>query len=208
VSGDGVRTKRLGAPGDDFELPLNGLRAESTTTPSTVEQVIGGVPLRLPAVPGLPQLDHSEESARAAGPGTRLRITLGKVREATAGRAIAAKATAIRIAITQAPSDDQGASEQTAASKGDGQGSDGYGGTAADHDRVLLDLGVGLLEAAAVSPAPRPSGVKGAVSPGGAGAGLPITGSPVMFVAIGGGALVIAGAAVLAFTRRRRRFRS
>ena len=197
VSGDGVRTKRLGTPGDEFELPLDGQRAESITTTSTMDQMTGGAPLQLPAMPGLPQLGPPEESARVAGPGKRLRITLGNVRQATGGHAIAAKATAIRIAITEAAPDAQDPGEQA--------DSDGYGGNATD--RVVLDLGVGLLEAAAVSPEPHSGGVRGAVSAGGAGAGLPITGSPVMLVAIAGGALVIVGAAALAFGSRRRRFR-
>lgn len=199
VSGDGIRTTRLTGSRDAFEVALSdeiGARAES----STMETMTGGVPLPLPAIQGVPRLG-AQESARVSGPGTRLRITLGNVRQATAGHAIAAKVTAIRIAITQAPPDPREAVQHTGAS-----GADGYGGSD-DRGRVVLDLGVGLLEAAAVAPEPRAGDVKGAVSAGGTGAGLPITGSPAGLVALGGAALVIAGAAALAFGTRRRRIR-
>ena len=197
VSGSGISTRRLTAPGDELELVLDDevdTRAES----STVEKVAGGVPLALPAIPGLPRIGSHEESAHAVGAGTRLRIGLGKVRQAAAGHAIAAKATAIRVALTQAPADD-----------GSERDSDGYGASRPDRGRVVLDFGVGLLEAAAVAPEPRSGGRGGVqgVAAGGMGAGLPITGSPVVVVAIGGAVLVIAGAAALAFGARRRRFR-
>jgi hypothetical protein len=198
VSGNGIRTTRLSTAGAQLTLSLRDQTAKAAES-FTMDDVAGGPPLPLPAVRGLPPVRGQEESARLDGSGTLLRITLGKVRQATEGHAIAAKTTAIRIAITQARSDDQDTSGRPDA--------DGYGGSANDHDRIVLDLAVGLLEAAAVSPEPQSSGVKGAVSGGGVGAGLPITGSPVMLVAIGGGALVIAGVAALAFGGRRRRFR-
>jgi hypothetical protein len=208
VSGDGVRTRRLDEPGDEFELALKGDRTESDSGSSTVDEMTGGVPLHLPTVPGLPRIGDPEKSAQAAGSGTRVRITLGDVRRATAGHAIAAKATAIRIALTEASSDDPEADGHTGTS---GQSADNYSGTATDRGRVVLDLGVGLLEAAAVAPEPHTGGAKGgvqgAVSAAGAGAGLPITGSPVALVAIGGGALVLAGVAALALGTRRRRLR-
>jgi hypothetical protein len=198
VSGNGIRTTRLSTAGAQLTLSLRDQGAKSAES-STMEHIAGGPRLPLPAVRGLPPVRGQEESAHLDGSGTLLRITLGKVRKAAEGHAIAAKTTAIRIAITQARADDQDTSGRADA--------DGYGGSANDHDRTVLDLAVGLLEAAAVSPEPQAGGVKGAVSGGGTGAGLPITGSPVMLMAIGGGALVIAGVAALAFGGRRRRFR-
>jgi hypothetical protein len=208
VSGDAIRTRRLDTPGEEFSIRM-GDRTESVAYPSTVEDMTAGAPLPLPAVPGLPRLGRQDESAHVSGPGTRLRISLGQVHQATAGYAIAAKATAIRIAITRAPDGQQPANQANDRGRDswEKRGSGGYGGDAADRGRVVLDLGVGLLEAAAVVPAPHAAGVTGAVSAGGTGAGLPITGSPVEAVAIGGAGLVIAGAAALAFGARRRRSR-
>jgi hypothetical protein len=201
VSGDGVRTTRLDKSGDEFELALDAepdMKLES----STLENMTGGRRLPLPTVPGIPSVGGRDESARVTGPGTRLRIALGQARQAAADHAIAAKATAIRIAITQAPPDVQGPSGRAAGSGRDGQ-KNGYGGSAADHGRVVLDLRIGLLEAAVVASEPG-AGRVGAVSAGGAGAGLPITGPRVGVLALSGAALVAAGA--LAFGVRRRRF--
>src|SRR5205823_1890868 len=116
------------------------------------------------------------------GPGTHLRITLGRLRQATAGHAIAAKATAITVAITQAPED-----------------TDRYGETASHRIRTTVDLSIGLLEAAAVAPEPGSDRARGAVSAAGAGAGggLPITGPPVGVLAIGGAALLATGATAM-----------
>jgi hypothetical protein len=209
VSGSGIRTTRLATSRDEFEVALSD-EAGNSSESSTVEDIAGGAPLPLPAaMPDLPRLGGPDESAHTAGPGTRLRITLGEVRQATAGHAIAAKATAIRIAVTQAAPDDHEAADQTGAPERGGRerpGTDGYGGSTADRGRVVLELGVGLLEAAAVAPERPGGGIKGAVSARGTGAGLPITGSPVALVAMGGAALVIIGAA-LAFGARRRRAR-
>lgn len=200
VSGDGFRTRRLDNPGDEFSYTVDR-KTESGLYPSTVEDMTAGAPLSLPAVPNLPRLGGHDESAHVSGSGAGLRISLGQVRRAAAGNAIAAKVTAIHIAITQAPPDDHEPVNQTVGREH--RGSDGYGGDAADRGRVVLDLGVGLLEAAALAPAPHAAGVDGA---GGMGAGLPITGSQVDVVAVGGVTLVIAGAA-LARGGRRRRFR-
>jgi hypothetical protein len=149
----------------------------------------GGSPLPLPTVSGVPPVGGSAESAPVTGPGTRLRVSLGDLRQATSGRAIAAKAIAIKIAITQGPTD----------------GEDGYGGSGPDRRGVVLDLDVGLLEAVAVAPAPA-GGVRGAVATGGAG-GLPITGPATGAIAVGGVTLLLAGIAALTVGLRKRRFR-
>jgi LPXTG-motif cell wall-anchored protein len=145
-----------------------------------------GSPLPLPTVPGLPQVpDPAPESGHTGGSGTHLRITLGAVHQVTEGTAIAARATAMNVTVTNGPA----------------RGGSGYGGT--QPAGVVLDLNVGLLEAAAVAPpAPGAGAVSGAVS--GAGGGLPITGPATGVLAVFGGVLVALGAAALVFTRRRR----
>jgi hypothetical protein len=147
----------------------------------------GGSPLPLPAVPGVPPVAGPAESAPAVGPGTRMRISLGDLRQATSGRAIAAKATAIKITITE---------DRTG----------GYGASSPNHSGVVLDLDIGRLEAAAVAPEPA-AGVQGAVAAGGKGGSLPITGPGASTIAFGGVTLLLAGVAALALGLRRRRFR-
>jgi hypothetical protein len=147
----------------------------------------GGSPLPLPAVPGVPPVAGPAESAPAVGPGTGMRISLGDVRQATSGRAIAAKATAIKITITE---------DRTG----------GYGASSPNHSGVVLDLDIGRLEAAAVAPEPA-AGVQGAVAAGGKGGSLPITGPGASTIAFGGVTLLLAGVAALALGLRRRRFR-
>jgi hypothetical protein len=145
-------------------------------------------PLPLPSVPGVPPLadpgtGQGTEAAPASGPGTTVAISLGDVRQAVSGHAIAAKATAITIAITKGP---------------DRQA---YGDSAPDRTGIVLDLDMGLLEVAAVAPEPA-GGPSGVVS--GDGGGLPITGPRVDVLALSGVALLIAGAAALIFGMRGR----
>jgi hypothetical protein len=112
-----------------------------------------------------------------------VRIALGSVRQASKGHAIAARATAIRVTVTPGEAMD-------------GRITKGYGGTAA------LDLAVGLLEAAAVTPEP-----PAARAPGAAG-GLPITGPGVMGLVMAGATLLLAGAAAVLVGLLHRRTRS
>jgi hypothetical protein len=191
VSGKGVETAKLDTAGDSVELTLPDKRTESAPLLYGLPKLgglSGASPLPLPSVPGVPSLGGSAtESATTAGPGTKLRITLGDVRQAMSGHAIAAKATAINIALTQGGSEDRT--------------KPGYGGG------VVLDMGVGVLESAAV--APEPSGGAGAgAGVEGASAGLPLTGPRVDVLAWGGVALLVAGAAALFYGMRRRRFRA
>jgi len=143
-------------------------------------------PLPLPSLPGVPPLDTEPgtEDAPAPGPGTTVRISLGDVRQAVSGHAIAAKATAMHIAITK--------------------GSDRhvYGDSAPNRSGTVLDFDMGLLEVAAVAPEPA-GGVSSAVG-GNGGGGLPITGPRLDVLALTGVALLIAGAAALIFGLRGR----
>jgi hypothetical protein len=193
VSGDGVDTVKLSAAGDSVELTLGGAgspRLESglvTKWRSGAGRLVGGAPLSLPTVPDVPSLG-APEAAEIAGPGTTLRISIGDVRQATDGHAIGAMASAVKIAVSQGepPS-----------------GTDPrYGGGPAG---VVLDLDVGVLESASVSP--EPSGVGGGVDAA-ASDDLPLTGPRLDMLALGGVGLLIAGAAALVFGLRRRRFRA
>jgi hypothetical protein len=191
VSGDGVEATTLNTAGDLVELTLSERdrrRTESGRLPA-----MGGLgsapPLTLPAVPGLPPVSTpAPEAAPVAEPGTRVRISLGDVRQASLGHSIAARVSAVRIAI------DESAPK-------------GYeGSVAATH----LDLEMGVLESAAVAPEPSGDGVSGGVSAGasGGGGGLPLTGPRVDLLAVGGVLLLVVGAAAMTFGIRKRRFRA
>jgi hypothetical protein len=154
-----------------------------------IGELKSGSPLPLPTAPGVPSVRREDEAAQVAGSGTKLRISLGDVRQAMSGHAVAARATTIKIALTQgSPSD---------------QTKDGYGHGAPNRSGVVMDLDVGVLEAAAVAPEPLPGGVQDATS--GQGGGLPITGPRVDFLAIAGVALLVLGAAAMVFGMRRGR---
>jgi LPXTG-motif cell wall-anchored protein len=155
----------------------------------------GGAPLPLPTVPGLPTLPASKESAQVSGPGTRVRITLGSVRQATKGHSIAARVTAIKVAVTHSPA--QPGYGKVAA--GDARDQRGYGTGGAG---VVLDMDLGVLETAAVAPAAGGAGVEGETA--GGGGGLPITGPDLESLALAGGGLLLAGAGLAFGTRRRR----
>ena len=139
-------------------------------------------PVPMPSIPGVPPLvtPPDTEDTPVAGPGTTVRISLGDVRQAVFGHAVAAKATAMTITIAK------GTDPQSGADKSSG----------------LLDLDMGLLEVAAVAPEPA-GGVSGAVD-GQGGGGLPITGPRVDVMALTGLALLIGGAAALIFGMRGR----
>jgi LPXTG-motif cell wall-anchored protein len=135
-----------------------------------------------------------------------VRISLGAVRQASQAHAVAAKAAAIKVAISVGSGSDSGPEVQ---------GHKGYRGSA-----IVAELGFGVLEAAAVAPeAPVSTDVPGSgvsgggisgggVSGGGvsgAGGGLPVTGPQAGLIALGGAGLLVAGGAALVLTRRRRR---
>lgn len=187
ISGDGIATKRLEAAGEHVDVSLAPSRhtAESTALRSLTD--LGGLrkaePLPMPSVPGLPPVAAPEtESAPVPTAGIKLRVALGDVRHATKGHAVAARASAVKVSLTQ-----------SSASKG--RGKDGY----ADKSGVSLSMALGVLEAAAVSPESRE------LTPAGAGGGLPVTGANVIRVIVAGGVLLLAGAAAVLFSRRRRR---
>ncbi|MBL7260983.1 hypothetical protein [Paractinoplanes lichenicola] len=186
VSGEGLPTKRLEAAGDHADFALTPNQRAMESAPLTDLGGLGKTgPLPVPGVPGLPPVAAPEpESATLPAKGMRVRVSLGDVRHAIEGHAIAARADAIKVSVAQA-----------AGSKDRGQ--DGYGGK----PMVSLSMSVGVLEAAAVSPEGP------AVSPGGGG-GLPVTGPRLDRVALTGGGLLLAGIGAVLFSLRRRRSHS
>jgi hypothetical protein len=218
VSGDGFETARLDTAGDDVELALadktrqtgegrtesdlrpgqrdglrpgqlDGLRPGQLDGLRKLGTLVPTPPLPLPSVPGLPAINEPDtEIAPAAGPGTKIRISLGDVRQATSGHAIAAKATAISIAIIRGP------------------GRHPYGHSADNRSGVVLSFDIGLLEVAAVAPEPRTGGASSVVGSEGGGTvgGLPITGPRVDVIALTGVALLLAGTLALALGMRGR----
>jgi hypothetical protein len=173
----------LDSAGDNVELTLGdaaGPGEASSRWDAVPEVSEPGAAVPGPALPDLPKVNGSDTGiVPAAGPGTRVRISLGDVRQAGSGHAIAARATAIHITIARGP-DRQ--------AYGNGAG-------------LLLDLDVGTLEVAAVTPEPA-GGDSGPVA--GTAGGLPITGPRIDLVALAGIALLIAGCAALVFGLRLR----
>ncbi|MBB2945096.1 hypothetical protein FB565_004829 [Actinoplanes lutulentus] len=192
----------LNTPGDYKEITLG---EEAVPLESLPAGLTAADPLPLPSIPGLPALGDVESTpaggAAGGDSGARLRISLGAARQATKGRAIAARATAVKISLVRG-NDDRDKSGYSRA--------------------VVADLGLGRLEGAAVAPKPladAPGG--GAVSdgsdgsdvPGGSGseaagvgaAGLPITGPGAIPLLLAGSTLVIGGVCVFLLSSRRRR---
>jgi hypothetical protein len=179
VSGKGIATKRLAAAADHVDVTLDQARNATEAGTAGLGDLRPGSALPLPAIPGLPRIAPVVPASplESASTGTRLRISLGDVRRAEKGHAIAARATAIELSISQ------------------GGPKDGYGGG------LSLDLAVGLLEAAAVAPETAVNATSGTAG------GLPITGPRAGGLVIGGVALLVAGIAAVAVSVRRRRSR-
>jgi len=189
VSGDGLATKCLDAAGESIDITLGDDAREAGMLDASG---LGDLrpasrPLPLPRVPGLPAVSAPSpvtESAPAADGHPRLHITLGDVRQAERGHAIAARAAAVNASLTQGVATE-------------GRGKDGYGGGSS---AVALDFEVGLMEAAAVAPERMTP-----VDTSGAAGGLPITGPGVAGLALAGVAMLLSGVgAVLLGVRRRR----
>jgi hypothetical protein len=183
VSGDGITTRRLKTAGEHVDISVTPQYHEMESAPNLTEadRLRKAEPMPVPAVPDLPPVAApTTESAPTATSGIKLRVALGDVRHAIKGQAIAARASAIKVSMTKA------------------SGSKSYG-AASD---VSLTMALGVLEAAAVSPA------AGEVASSGGGGGLPVTGSNVTRVALAGGGLLLAGVIAVLLTVRRRRTHS
>jgi hypothetical protein len=202
-------------PADPLRRLLEGL------PDGALRGVTSGVPLSLPVprveTAGAPQLTRggrpdggqADGGARrpettgpdnpapeSAGPGgdrrSTLRVSIGEVRQAVRGHAVAARAAAIRVRLTVGAATGPRAGGKAAA-----------GGT-------VLDLDIGILEAAAV--APEPDGAAGGTTTGGTqlaagtAAGLPVTGSQVDSTVVAGAVLLAGGILFLVIGLRRRSF--
>jgi LPXTG-motif cell wall-anchored protein len=189
VTWPGGRSKTLNTPGDSVDVSLGAQRSSESASLPRLDGLLPASRLPLPNVPGLPSIaTPATESAPTAGNGVTVRISLGEARQATKGHAIAAKASAIQVAIAEGYTDDS--------SKGRGRG--GYGDVSSS---VVATMSLGLLEAAAVAPESTPNNAGG----GAAATALPITGSRALLLAAGGLAFIVAGGAALVLGRRRRR---
>ncbi|HET9517912.1 MAG TPA: hypothetical protein VFO77_09330, partial [Actinoplanes sp.] len=209
VSGRGLATRRLDAPGDTVEIMLADDPGRTESTPAVpgdpLDTLLSDVPADalaglvggdttepdLPEPPGVPTVPGGRSAGRA-GPddggaaGELVRISLGEVRQAAAGQAIAARAVAVQVQVVA-------------------------GATASGPGGVVLDLDLAVLEAAAVAPEPGTVGGAGGQADGVDGvdgvdgadrttvvaAGLPVTGANVDTVLLAGGLLLAAGTALL-----------
>ncbi|MFI5934898.1 hypothetical protein [Actinoplanes sp. NPDC051494] len=205
VSGDGVETSRLSTAGDNVEITLDpgssdpgssdpdssdpDSSAPETGSPgseASEELLESGDGASLPEVPEVPEIsERATESAPVPGTETKVAVSLGDLRQAARGHAIAARATAVSVTITPGTTDAR---------------------TRPGYSQVI-ELDMGVMEAAAV--APEPSDAAASTSDdgadtkaeadiaAGAGGGLPITGRPVGGIVLTGLAMVAAGATAL-----------
>ncbi|GAA0793808.1 hypothetical protein [Spirilliplanes yamanashiensis] len=182
VTAPGTPPKRLTTPGATAEIPLDDRTESALLGALPALATVGGVPLPgMPPLPGVPTLPSGRPESAPAPDGTTLRVTLGTLKQATQGQAVAARAVAVRLEIV-----------------GPGRDKQGYAHPA-------LDADFGVLEAAAVAPLPPSARAAAAAPEGGQGAGLPVTGTSTGAVAGVGLTLLAAGLLLVGWTTRRRR---
>jgi hypothetical protein len=200
VSGAGFATRRLDSAGDEVAVTLGGDRPSTEAVPAVPGDRLGGLLSDLPPdafgpVPPAAPMTLGGLPPRSGAPGTGapdrrplrnggtddlLRISIGDVRQAMAGHAVAAAATAVRVEVVS--------------------GSDARGA-------VMLDLDIGVLEASAVAPQPA-TAAGGDGATGGRGGGvLPVSGPRVDLVMAGGVSLIVMGSIFLMFGLRQESFR-
>jgi hypothetical protein len=140
VVGKNGKKTRLSTVGDHIDITLSDDLRVLETLPPRLDP-IGDPPL--PKVSGLPVIGVAETTpVPDAKPGSTLRIALGEVRHATKNNAVAARATAIRVTLTRNVDSDTGR-------------------PSAGPSGLVADLGIGMLEAAAVAPSGNLSGRSG-----------------------------------------------
>lgn len=184
ISCPGIPARRLDKAGDSSEIILDERTESALTDLGSLPDLATVGPVALPGLPRLPGLPPdlppaSPPPAESAPAASVVRLTVG-AKQATEGNAIAARAVALRLEIVRG---------------GVRGGQPGYGG-------AVLDLNLGVLEAAAVAPA----FVARGGSPGGGGqaGGLPVTGADAEGFMLTGLALLAAGLLCLRYGRRRR----
>jgi hypothetical protein len=179
-----AKTEGLPLLGD---VPLDGLLGDLNKPDATAKADQGPLP-GLPALPDVPKLPPAAdiigaapESLPVVGSGalSLLRLTIGDVESEITDQAVRAEAASLRLEVLA------GHNKKT---------------------KSLVDVGLGLLSAAAVAPAPvvpAPPAVEPPPVTGGGG-GLPVTGANVGVVAGVGIVLLAGGGAMLIVGRRRR----
>jgi hypothetical protein len=190
ISGPGLRTQRLDSPGAhlDVALPASGtdLTALAGRLPALAGDPLGGLltgldpaldeissqpatddpPLELSGLPGLldpplPLLGEvlAEGDSLTGRTFSVLRLSVGALHQETAGVRVSASASSLRL--------------QVLAWQGTGYSPP----STLDRAVAAVDLGIGLLEAAATAPAPG-DGCGGCPEPGTPEAGIPESGTP------------------------------
>ncbi|GAA4438115.1 LPXTG cell wall anchor domain-containing protein [Phytohabitans houttuyneae] len=177
VSGPGIGTRRLDAPSQVLEVPLDGLGgAVEALKPERLSGVTGRGekgPLSLPGLPALPGLPTGGGLPSAGPEGSVLRVTVGTLKKDVNDEWARAEATTLRLQVATRPADDDVA--------------------------AVLDMHLGRLDALVLAPRPAP-----AAPPAGGGGGLPVTGANVGWTAVVGALLIMAGSVAMMATRRRR----
>ncbi|WP_436524578.1 hypothetical protein [Actinoplanes sp. HUAS TT8] len=185
VSGPGISRTRLSTGSDHVDVTVGSV---GRVTEAATVQVLPSSGSPLPSIPGLPAPSGGSgggspvlESVPADGQAV-VRVSLGEVRQASKGHALAARATAIKVSVV-APSEQ-------------GRGQAGYASSA-----MVADLGIGVLEAAAVAPEQGKHAVESGVQSG----TLPVTGPRLAPMFVTGASLLVGGALALLLSARRRR---
>jgi hypothetical protein len=214
ITGPGNISQQINSPGDTVELgipsslplvgkaqelakaeglpllgdtPLDGLLGDLNKPDATAKADKGAMSLPgLPALPDVPDLPPAAdiiggapESLPVVGSGalSLLRLTIGDVEKEVTDRAVRAEAASLRLEVLA------GHESKT---------------------KSVIDVGLGLLSAAAVAPAPEVPVPPVAQPPSGGGGGLPVTGVNVGVIAGVGIVLLAGGGAMLIVGRRRR----
>jgi hypothetical protein len=199
VSGPGIPTRRIDAPGETVDLVL------PRTTGGVDAARVSAKARRLPIVDGDPLTEildglHPKRLRGATGRGEAGPLTLPAVSglpnpgELVAGGVLPpldGEASLIRIALGEVRTE---ITERSVRARAASLRLEVAAGAS------VVDLAIGDLDAVAVAPAPAPDGEP--VPPGGGG-GLPITGGSVRIVAVAGAVLLAAGAALIVTARRR-----
>ncbi|MFI1994593.1 hypothetical protein [Actinoplanes sp. NPDC020271] len=182
ISGPTISRTTLSTASDHVDITVSNLGrvAESSTVPVLPSE---GSPL--PSIPGLPTPSSGAPAGESAPADDKavVRVSLGNVRQASKRHALAARATAIKVSMVR-PAADQG------------RGKAGYASST-----VVADLGIGVLEAAAVAPEHGKPVVESGVRNG----TLPLTGPGLAPMLITGAGLLAGGVFALLLSGLRRR---
>ncbi|GAA2890341.1 hypothetical protein Acy02nite_63960 [Actinoplanes cyaneus] len=186
ISGPTISRTRLSTGSDHVDVTVSDI---GQVTESSAVTLLPSQGSPVPSIPGLPAPSGGSGGgapARASAPAdgkTVVRVSLGDVRQASKGHALAARATAIKVAVVR-PAPDKG------------RGKAGYASTA-----VVADLGIGVLEAAAVAPEHGKRVVESGVRNG----TLPMTGPRIAPMLVMGASLLVGGVLAVLLSARRRR---